>query len=532
MEAVEFSEPILEAVVEWDAKRVKASIDTLIEAGILNRHGREEELTFAFRHALIQEAAYNAQLRKDRRALHEQIAETVSKDFRRVGEEQPELLAIHWDRADLPQKAAPLYIRAGERALDRLANHEAVAHFDRALSQIGELEPGPEQEELEIEARLAAGQPMAAVHGFGAEPVAANYSRLEDIADQIGTGLDSLPIRMALASYYAASASFDRMRDTGQDILDLAEIAQLPMLEAAGCTLIGIATTTVGSHADSKASLERALEILKDEPDPGPASPTDPDLEVLARATLAIVQLDIGQLIGSRESIQRAVERARNLNHPMTESIALTLAGMLARLRDDVEETAKFADETIDLAGRYGYPFWLSQGEVMRAWADAKSGLQSHERLIQGMNLHLESGSETTVAAMYWLVADAMRVMGRHGEAHEFLDKAFEVVERTGEVGYILSLSLVRAQVLIEQGEDYEKAEKLLREAIAASRVEDRVISDYLGSTTLARLMMARGDLAGGQEAMDSLRESWAGKVDEEMMALIDEASASEGIIV
>jgi tetratricopeptide (TPR) repeat protein len=522
----EFSHQLLEAISEWDAGRVEDSVEKLIEAGILNRMGRGDDTSYAFRHALIHEAAYASQLRKDRRELHHKIASTLERDFRRVAEAQPELLALQWHRAESARKAAPLYIRAGEKALDRLANHEAVAHFSTAIELIETMEPGETRDELEIEARLAAGQPMAAVHGFGSPPVAANYARLEEIASALGTGLDSLPIRMALASYYAAAASFDHMRDTGRGILELAASADLPMLEAAGNTLVGIANSTVGTHAEAKANLERALELLAQEPDIGPASPTDPDLEVLARSTLAFIDVGMGQLEASARNSEEALQRAYSLDHAMTESIAEVMAGMLARLREDPEDTLYHAERTIDVAGRAGYPFWLSQGEVMRAWAKATQGIDSYEELVAGLQRHLDSGSQTTVPAMYWVVAEGMLHLGRYREAHEHIDRALEIVAHTGEVGYVASLEVTRARVILAEGGDPDEAVELLVGAMKGSREERRVWNDYQAARTLAGVYSDRGDQDGAIAVLTQLQQEWKGEIDQTMTGLIESALA------
>src|SRR3546814_14914350 len=86
-----------------------------------------------FRHALIQDVAYQALLNRTRRQHHRRIGEILLADHREVAELQPELIARHFSEAGLPEEALPFWTRAAERARKRSANSEAVRHCARAL---------------------------------------------------------------------------------------------------------------------------------------------------------------------------------------------------------------------------------------------------------------------------------------------------------------------------------------------------------------------------------------------------------------
>ena len=94
---------------------------------------------YLFKHALVQDAAYGTLLREPRRALHKRIAEAVENAFPEVGESQPELLARHYTDAELIEKAAWFWGKAGERSLARSAVVEASEQLKRALDQIATL---------------------------------------------------------------------------------------------------------------------------------------------------------------------------------------------------------------------------------------------------------------------------------------------------------------------------------------------------------------------------------------------------------
>jgi len=94
-----------------------ASLDRLIQSGLLFRQGARPHANYLFKHALVQDAAYGTLLREPRRALHAWIAETIESQFAEIAENQPELLARHCTEAGLIEKAASLWGKAGQRSL-------------------------------------------------------------------------------------------------------------------------------------------------------------------------------------------------------------------------------------------------------------------------------------------------------------------------------------------------------------------------------------------------------------------------------
>ena len=84
------------------------ALDRLIAAGLLFRQGLPPHASYLFKHVLVQDAAYGTLLRGPRRALHARIAGTLESQFAEIAENQPELLARHYNEAGLLEKAASL----------------------------------------------------------------------------------------------------------------------------------------------------------------------------------------------------------------------------------------------------------------------------------------------------------------------------------------------------------------------------------------------------------------------------------------
>jgi predicted ATPase len=129
----EFSYELLRAVSPWDGATVQQGLHQLVEAEFLYQQGLPPQATYVFKHALIQEAAYQSLLKSTRQQYHQRIAQVLEAQFPETVETQPELLAQHYTEAGLSAPAVVHWQRAGERALQRSANVEAVSHVTRGL---------------------------------------------------------------------------------------------------------------------------------------------------------------------------------------------------------------------------------------------------------------------------------------------------------------------------------------------------------------------------------------------------------------
>ena len=132
----EIPHPVLAAVVGKSDAALQSSLDRLVKAGLLFRQGIPPHVTYLFKHALVQDAAYGTLLRDPRRALHARIAGILETRFADVAASQPELLARHYTEAGLTAKAASFWGKAGQRSLERSALVEAAEQFTRALEHI------------------------------------------------------------------------------------------------------------------------------------------------------------------------------------------------------------------------------------------------------------------------------------------------------------------------------------------------------------------------------------------------------------
>src|SRR5262249_60217679 len=121
------------------------SLAQLVAAELLYQRGLLPQATYLFKHALVQDAAYQALLRSTRQQYHARIAHVLEAQFPETVATQPELLAHHYTEAGLTAQAMPYWQRAGQRALERSANLEAGSHCTTGIELLKTLPETPQR---------------------------------------------------------------------------------------------------------------------------------------------------------------------------------------------------------------------------------------------------------------------------------------------------------------------------------------------------------------------------------------------------
>jgi class 3 adenylate cyclase/tetratricopeptide (TPR) repeat protein len=168
----EFDRGLLAEVAVLGGSALDEALRQLQTAQLVVRGGMSHQ-TLLFRHALIQDTAYQSLLSRKRRNYHQSIADAIVKYHPDIVATQPELVARHYNEAQRTELALPFWNKAGDRALERSANYEAVDHFSNALAIVEALPEGPDRDRQMLAARLRladamreAGRAVAAITHF------------------------------------------------------------------------------------------------------------------------------------------------------------------------------------------------------------------------------------------------------------------------------------------------------------------------------------------------------------------------------
>src|SRR6202158_4731834 len=182
----DFGYPLLAAMVGMDEAALRQGLGRLIDAEILFARGEPPAAAYTFKHALIQETAYQSLLKRTRQQLHARVAQVLEERFPERVASEPEVVARHYDQAGLVAQATAHYQRAGERATQRSANEEAIGHLRRALDLVATLPEMRERHQMELGLQMALGVPLAAVRGWSHPEFERTFARARALASPIG----------------------------------------------------------------------------------------------------------------------------------------------------------------------------------------------------------------------------------------------------------------------------------------------------------------------------------------------------------
>src|SRR5262249_46005334 len=167
----QFSYTLLQTVSQLDESTLQRELGRLVEAELVYQRGLPPQATYTFKHALIQDAASQSLLRSTRQEYHRRIAEVLAERFPETVENQPELLAHHYTEAGLIEQAIAYWYKAAQRASERSAHVEAIAHLRQGLELLATLPKTPERLQREVDLHIALGASLSATKGNAAPEV-------------------------------------------------------------------------------------------------------------------------------------------------------------------------------------------------------------------------------------------------------------------------------------------------------------------------------------------------------------------------
>ena len=255
----EFSYALLQAVSPWDEETLQRGLHQLVEAELLYQQGVPPQATYLFKHALIQDAAYQSLLESTRQQHHQRIAQVLAARFPETAETQPELLAHHYTEAGLREQAMPYWQQAGQRALQRSANLEAVSHVTRGLEVLGTLPETRERAQQELALQIMLGAALGATKGQAAPEAERTYARACALGAAGGEPPELFPALWGFCYAHMARGQLPRARELAEEFLGLARQQHDPVLLTAGHRMRANIAWWQGELVQAQAHFQQGL---------------------------------------------------------------------------------------------------------------------------------------------------------------------------------------------------------------------------------------------------------------------------------
>jgi hypothetical protein len=190
--------------------------------------GHTPQATYIFKHALIQDTAYQSLLKSTRLQYHRQIAQVLVNHFPETAEAQPELVAHHYTEASLSAQAVPYWQRAGERATQHSAHAEAISHLTKGLALLQTLPDLAARAQQELTLHVALGAPLMATKGWAAPEAEHAFTRARELCRRLGETPQLFPVLAGLAAVYHVRGEHTIARELGEQMMWLAQSTQRP----------------------------------------------------------------------------------------------------------------------------------------------------------------------------------------------------------------------------------------------------------------------------------------------------------------
>ena len=254
-----FAYELLQAVSPLDEATLQQGLRQLVEAELVYQRGVPPQATYMFKHALIQEAAYQSLLRSTRQQFHQRIAQVLEARFPTTVETQPELVAQHYTEAGLTEQAVHYWQRAGQQASDRSANVEAISHFTTGIELLKTLPETPEHTQQALTLYIGLGAALQVTKGQAAPEVEHAYIQARALCQQVGETPQLVPVLLGLYRFYLVRSQFHTARELGETLLRLAQHADDPALTVLAHYVLGALGFWLGALPAARQHLEEGI---------------------------------------------------------------------------------------------------------------------------------------------------------------------------------------------------------------------------------------------------------------------------------
>jgi len=486
----EFAYEMLHSLAPHEEPVLQDGLDQLVDNELLYQRGRGRRARYVFKHALIQDAAYQSLLKRTRQQYHHHVAELLKESLPGTAEAQPELLAHHYSEAGYHEQAAKYCRAAGRRAAERSANAESIVHLRHGLESVRMLPDTPDRTQLELEFLTDLGPALITTMGYGARDVKDTYTLAEALCGQTGDMHDRFPVLRGLWNSYLFAAEMGEARERGEELLGLAEDTGDSALVVEAHRVMATVSFAMGNFDDTRTHMERGIDLYDPVEHDGLAYVYGADPSVVCRLYGAKALWMLGFPATAQATMDKALADAEALSHDHTKAFALCYQATLAQFNRDVPLVREIAEAAIHVASEHSIRQWLSWGTILSGWALALDGEGEGglARLQEGLDNWRE---EDLFAVPYFLglKAEVFERIGRAGEGIGILDDAIELSERGHQEFCLAELHRLRGVLQLREGRT-EDAEISLKRALDIARRQNAKSLELRAGICLGRTWM------------------------------------------
>jgi class 3 adenylate cyclase/tetratricopeptide (TPR) repeat protein len=490
----EFSYDLLSAASQIDEDDMQSALSLLEQADIIYRVGISPFVRFAFKHALLRDAIYDSLLRSKRQQIHADVATILERDYPELIENQPEVLAHHYQEAGNHQLAIRCWVESGQRALAHSANVEAIASFRSALQLLNALPETPDRNKQEIDIQLALGIPLIAVQGYASAETRDAFSRARTLCLRLGNVPEYFQALYGLWGHSWMSGKNDDALLMADEFASRARALSETVPLMVAHRVMGSTLLTIGDFQSSARHFEDAIKLSMNK---GKQPLYNLYMVEPQAASLLLLSWDLWFLGHPDQSLSRVSEAlvlAQDLGHPYTVAFAHYMASVVHLLRGDAARAFQTAEKSLEMSQEQRFSLYAILSRISRGRAIGGLGRLGEARteIALGIDQARRNGVGFMLPMMDSWLADM------HAEAGEN-EYALSIVERVlvnmdNSRSWESELHRQRAHILVRlDPSNVGEAESCLKKSIEVARGQNAKSLELRAVTSLAELWRTQG---------------------------------------
>jgi class 3 adenylate cyclase/predicted ATPase len=450
---------------------------------------------YAFKHALVRDAAYDSLLKSSRREIHSRVGSFICQEWPEIVASQPELLAYHYSLAGNAELAMRYWQLGGQRARTRSANLEATGQFQKALQCVGLLPDMPERRETELEIQLSLGFCFIAVRGYSADDTRKSFERASELSAELGEPRKELQAIFGLWGHYWMRARHDRAIELGETLLAKATSLRDPIALIVGHRSLGSTLFTFGDFVRARDHLEQAVSLGQHTNIGGSFLSYAVDPRIAARLMLAWDLWILGYPGQALHSVLHALSQASEQADPYSVAFAHYVTSAVKLLRGEPEDSLAHAEQSLAISKEHRINLYALYSRFGRGCALAKIGQEEYAifEIREGIEEARRSNLEYMRAFMLGWLATLQAETGDAETALSTIDEALrEINDVKGRV-WEAELHRLRGSTLLAARPDaISAAEHSYKYAIAIAQCQHARSLELRATTSLSRLLQSQ----------------------------------------
>jgi class 3 adenylate cyclase/predicted ATPase len=502
----EFSHELLALVSTQTKEQLDDAVGQLLASELVFQRGEAENTAYAFKHALVQDAAYESLLKSKRAEIHAKIAHVLEERFLHTKDTEPELLAHHYTEAGLIEQAAPLWQKAGERALDRTALREALSHLETALGLIVQLPKSDSTDRFELDVRLTLGSAYFAFHGWQAVEVKEVLEPARVLARRLSDDEKLVPISYYIWFHHGMRCEYPETVAAAEEIQRVALKTKDSNARVTGSMTRACAHVWQGEFEQARALGDDVLAVYDYEQHRGLAPVYNHDVKCLTLVWAGAWHWILGYPEKARVACIEQMEHARKVGHPFNLLWGLSGGSIGLLFRRETDLLVDWLKEIRVIGRDLGMPV----ADLLSSWwggyALIEQGRYSEgfEQLSPGAEHWRQTGGLHLIPYVNLMRARALAHMNDLSKAKVLIDDAINVVNRTGHRMHEAEVYRIRGEItLLGEPQTSEEAERDFLNSLQIATEQQAKGWELRSSTSLARLWQSQGKF---KEAHDLLK--------------------------